>query len=49
VGTDSGGSASATAIRALLIKLTQAENPKHPDADNPRTSPCGDLRKADAD
>lgn len=33
VGTDSGGSASATAIRALLIKLTQAENPKHPLSD----------------
>ncbi len=33
VGTDSGGSASATAIRALLIKLTQAENPRRPLSD----------------
>ena len=33
VGTDSGGSASATAIRALLIKLTQAENPRNPLSD----------------
>ncbi|MGE4529875.1 MAG: RNA polymerase factor sigma-54 [Acidithiobacillus sp.] len=33
VGTDSGGSASATAIRALLIKLTQAEDTRHPLSD----------------
>ncbi|MHB1281192.1 MAG: RNA polymerase factor sigma-54 [Acidithiobacillus sp.] len=33
VGTDSGGSASATAIRALLIKMTQAESARHPLSD----------------
>ena len=33
VGTDSGGSASATAIRALLIKMTQAEDAQHPLSD----------------
>ena len=33
VSTDSGGSASATAIRALLIKMTQAESARHPLSD----------------
>jgi RNA polymerase sigma-54 factor len=33
VSTDNGGAASATAIRALIIKLIQAEDPRHPLSD----------------
>lgn len=34
VSTESGGAASATAIRALIIKLIQAENPQNPLSDS---------------
>jgi RNA polymerase sigma-54 factor len=34
VATDSGGSASSTAIRALIKQLVQAEEPKHPLSDS---------------
>ena len=34
VATDSGGTASATAIRALIKKLVEQENPKKPFSDN---------------
>lgn len=34
VGTDSGGEASSTAIRAMLKKLIAAENPGKPLSDN---------------
>lgn len=33
VNTDSGGAASATAIRALIAKFVQAEDPQHPLSD----------------
>ncbi len=33
VGTDQGGAASATAIRAVIIKLVQAEDSQHPLSD----------------
>ncbi|MCE5393645.1 MAG: RNA polymerase factor sigma-54 [Acidithiobacillus sp.] len=33
VGTDQGGAASATAIRAVIMKLVQAEDSKHPLSD----------------
>ena len=34
VSTDSGGECSSTAIRALIKKLVQDENPKKPLSDN---------------
>ncbi|KQQ47594.1 RNA polymerase sigma-54 factor [Duganella sp. Leaf126] len=34
VATDAGGEASSTAIRALIVQLTGAEDPKHPLSDS---------------
>ena len=33
VGTDQGGAASATAIRAVILKMVQAEDSQHPLSD----------------